>query len=199
MANTTESVKADKTPVTPKSLPELRDFEGLLYVKNNSPYKQYNIRTRLGDQRIDVELSPAGKPDSIAVLPKAALELRGFQRAWIRGTISVSADPEMEDEITLLMNQHIKATDERLAQFMSSTETPNTVRELVSKPCLQCGNTNREGVIEGGRVTQSASDVKNGIPPLCEEHSNLQHMFVPAQSINDKGETVWTFSSVTTE
>ena len=180
----------------PKTLTELRNFEGTLYVRNNSPYIQYNIRTEVGQQKIDIELSPAGKPDSIAVLPQAALELRGFQRAWMRGTVTVSADPEIEDEITLLMNQHVKASDEKLAGFMSSVDSSNVVRELIESPCLQCGRVNREGVIEGGRVVQSAADTKTGTPPLCEIHNNMGHMFVPEQKINDKGETEWTFSPV---
>lgn len=191
------ATKASDKPTTPKTLPELRQFEGTLYVRNNSPYVQYNIRTEANGQKIDVELAPAGKPDSIAILPKAALELRGFQRAWLRGTITVSADADIEDEITLLMNQHVKASEEQLASYMGAVDTSNVVRELIEKPCLQCGKLNREGVIEGGRVVQSAAEVKNGTPPLCEIHNNMAHMFVPEQKINDKGETEWTFSSVT--
>lgn len=191
------TTKATDKSSTPKTLPELRNYEGMLYVRNNSPYIQYNIRTNVGEQKIDIELAPAGKPDSIAILPKAALELRGFQRAWLRGTITVSADPQVEDEITLLMNQHVKASEEQLAGFMSSVDSSNVVRELIEKPCLQCGRVNREGVIEGGRVVQSAADAKTGTPPLCEIHNNMGHMFVPEQKINDKGETEWTFSPVT--
>lgn len=191
------TTKATSKPSSPKTLSELRNYEGTLYVRNNSPYIQYNIRTEVGGQKIDIELSPAGKPDSIATLPKAALELRGFQRAWLRGTVTVSADPEIEDEITLLMNQHVKASEEQLAGFMGSVDTSNVVRELIEKPCLQCGRVNREGVIEGGRVVQSASDMKNGTPPLCEVHNNMGHLFVPEQKINDSGETEWTFSPVT--
>lgn len=179
-----------------KTLHELRTFDGTLYVKNNSPYVQYNIRHKVGTESVDLELSPAGKPDSVAILPKIALELRGLQRAWLRGTISVSTDPDMEDEITLLMNQHVKASEDRLAEVMTAVDNPNTVRELIRKPCLQCGRVNREGVIEGGQVTQSASDVKAGVPPLCEIHNNMGHMFVPEQTINAQGETEWTFSSV---
>lgn len=190
------TANAEAKPASPKTLTELRNFEGTLYVRNNSPYIQYNIRTEVGQQKIDIELSPAGKPDSIAMLPKAALELRGFQRAWMRGTVTVSADPDIEDEITLLMNQHVKASEEKLAGFMSSVDSSNVVRELVESPCLQCGRVNREGVIEGGRVVQSAADTKNGIPPLCEIHNNMGHMFVPEQKVNDKGETEWTFSPV---
>jgi len=184
-------------PSTPKTLPELRKYDGTLWVRNNSPFKQYNIRTNVGEQKIDIELAPAGKPDSIAMLPKAALELRGFQRAWLRGTITVSADPEIEDEITLLMNQHVKASEDQLASYMGAVDSSNVVRELLEKPCLQCGRINREGVIEGGRVVQSAIEARSGTPPLCEIHNNMSHMFVPEQKINDNGETEWTFSSVT--
>jgi len=191
------TAKAEAKPSTPKTIAELRSYDGTLYVRNNSPYIQYNIRTNVGEQKIDIELSPSGRPDSIAILPKAALELRGFQRAWLRGTITVSADPEIEDEITLLMNQHVKASEDQLAGFMGSVDTSNVVRELIESPCLQCGKLNREGVIEGGRVVQSAADVKNGIIPLCDIHKDMGHLFVPEQKINDKGETEWTFSPVT--
>jgi hypothetical protein len=187
----------DTATSSSKTLHELRTFDGTLYVKNNSPYVQYNIRHTVGTDSVDLELAPAGRPDSVAILPKIALELRGLQRAWLRGTVSVSTDPEMENEISLLMNQHVKASEERLAEVMTSVDNSNTVRELIRKPCLQCGRINREGVIEGGQVTQSASDVKGGIPPLCEIHNNMAHMFVPEQKINSQGETEWTFSPVT--
>lgn len=187
----------DTATSSSKTLHELRNFDGTLYVKNNSPYVQYNIRHTVGTDSVDLELAPAGRPDSVAILPKIALELRGLQRAWLRGTISVSTDPEMENEISLLMNQHVKASEERLAEVMTSVDSSNTVRELIRKPCLQCGRINREGVIEGGQVTQSASDVKSGTPPLCEIHNNMAHMFVPEQKINSQGETEWTFSPVT--
>lgn len=187
----------DTATSSSKTLHELRNFDGTLYVKNNSPYVQYNIRHTVGTDSVDLELAPAGRPDSVAILPKIALELRGLQRAWLRGTISVSTDPEMENEISLLMNQHVKASEERLAEVMTSVDNSNTVRELIRKPCLQCGRINREGVIEGGQVTQSASDVKSGTPPLCEIHNNMAHMFVPEQKINSQGETEWTFSPVT--
>lgn len=189
-------VSTDTALSSKKTLHELRTFEGTLYIKNNSPYVQYNIRHSVGTESVDLELAPAGRPDSVAILPKVALELRGLQRAWLRGTVSVSTDPDMEDEITLLMNQHVKASEDRLAEVMTSVDTPNTVRELMRKPCLQCGHVNREGVIEGGQVTQNANDVKAGIPPLCEIHNNMAHMFVPEQTINAQGETEWKFSSV---
>ena len=192
MTETTQTV----VNATPKTLPELRKFDGVLYVKNNSPYKQYNIRTRLGDQRFDVELAPAGQPDSIGILPKGALELRGFQRAWMRGTISVSTDEAMEDEITLLMNQHVKASDARLAEVMATTTPNNVSRELIEKLCLQCGRVNAQGVIEGGRVLMRAADVKNGVPPLCDDHVDMGHLFAPEQKTNAKGEVEWTFSPV---
>lgn len=182
----------------PQTIAELRKFEGELWVKNNDPYKQVNIRTTFGNgQRVDIELAPAGQPDSISLLPKPALELRGFQRMWLRKALTVSSDPNIESEITLLMNQHLKASDARMAETMATIEPGNISRELTEKPCLQCGKVNREGVIEGGRVVQSALDVKNGIPPLCDEHVDMQHLFNPTLVSDDKGEESWKFTPVT--
>ena len=59
------------------TLPELRKFEGQLFVMNNTP-NFMTFHEALGDKRVDFELQPAGEPDSIGFLPKLALDMRGL-------------------------------------------------------------------------------------------------------------------------
>jgi hypothetical protein len=61
--------------------------------------------------------------------------------------------------------------------------------------CLVCGRKSREGVIEQGRVLQSARQVKEGTPPLCPAHQSQSSSFVP-RLVQEKGEQHWEFDSV---
>ena len=198
----------------PQTLPELRRHDGPLFVRNNTR-NQVHIHTVIGAgpmaTRISLELAPAGEMDSIASLPKECLEVRGFQRLWMRQALTVSADPGMEDEITLLMNQHVKAPEDRLVEIMNSgrpinnegkpveptitVNTSNVSRALVEKPCLQCGRVDpKTGVIIGGRVIQSATDDRGGVPPLCDEHVDMTHLFVATQDVALDGTSTWRFT-----
>lgn len=190
MTTPTEPQKA-----TTKDITDLRKHDGPLYVRNMS-YKQQNIRHGFGPDRVNLELTPAGTADSVAMLPKLALELRGFQRAWKRGELMVSTDPAMENVIDLLMNQHIAGTAAQQAGFDQTLAKSNTAVELKESPCLVCGRRNREGVIEGGRVIQSFLDTKNGVPPLCDEHVDQGHRFTPVLKQGAKGEDIWEFTAI---
>lgn len=182
---------------TTQKIAELRKHEGDLFVQNNS-HKFYSIRHRVGQDRLDLELTPKGTPDSIAPLPKLALELRGFQRAWKAGELTVSTDPDMQDQIDIMMNQHQAAADAKLAGVTEAAlDRTNTQRMLAEKPCLVCGRLNREGVNEGGRVVQSAADIKEGVPPLCDQHVDQSHLWSRTLKTDTKGEEYWDFSLVT--
>lgn len=174
------------------TLPELRKFEGQLFIQNNTP--QYiTFRDRIGEQTVDFELEAAGEPDSVAFLPKLALDMRGLQKLWMKGSVSISTDPDMENQIMLMNARAVGASEQRMQEIMGKqTETANH-RDLEEKMCLICGQRNPQtNVIIRGRVLQSRRQVKDGEPPLCGEHQDDKHQFVP-RLVQEKGEEYWEF------
>lgn len=179
------------------TLPELRKHEGSLYIKNNTPHHM-SFHQRIGEGNVDFELSPSGTPDSVAHLPKLALEMRGLQKLWMKGSITVSTDEAMEDHITLLMSQSIAATEEQMANLRGEVEQPNTGKDLVEKACLQCGQTDKtSGVVTRGRVFQSAREIKDGVPPLCTAHADMAALFPGSLTTDAQGNETWTFATTT--
>lgn len=175
------------------TLPELRKFEGQLFIMNNTP-NMVTFHERLGDKYVDFELEPAGEPDSLAFLPKLALDMRGLQKLWMKGAISISSDPDMEERIMLMNAQAVGASDSRMQQMLGlQTENANH-RDLIEKACLACGRRNpQSGVIEQGRVMMSRREDKDGVPPLCSAHVDQARNYVPRLAKNDKGDTHWEF------
>lgn len=180
------------TTQTTMTLPELRKFDGQLFVMNNTP-NQITFHDKIGEGRVDFELDPAGEPDSIAFLPKLALDMRGLQKLWMRGSISISTDPSMEEQIMLLNAQAVGASEQRMAEIMGKTTESNNHRDMTEEMCLVCGRKNREGVIERGRVLLNRREVKDGIPPLCTEHVDEARQYVPRLVSDSTGETHWEF------
>lgn len=188
---------------TARTIHQLRKHDGPLFVANNTA-NLVTCRGEVDDKKVNFELYPKGHPKSMMTLPKAALEMRGLQELWVRGDITVSADEEMEDQIALLINQNVRAPEDRLAGIMSrSGEQPPVLAEssssaaMVEKPCLQCGHTDpRSGVIDRGRVIQSLRDVKDGVAPLCSAHTALATQYTPRLVMDTKGEQSWEFDKV---
>lgn len=179
------------------TLAELRKHDGTLYIKNNTPH-QMSFHQRIGEGTVDFELSPVGTPDSAAHLPKLALEMRGLQKLWLRGSITVSTDESMEDQITLMMGQSIAATDEQMANLRGEVVEANTHKDLIEKACLQCGQTDSQsGVVTRGRVFQSAREVKEGKAPLCADHVDMSALFPGTLTSDAQGNEIWTFSTTT--
>jgi hypothetical protein len=190
----TDVVEQPKKEMT---LPQLRKFEGQLFVMNNTPMK-ITFHEAIGDKRVDFELDPAGESDSIGFLPKLALDMRGLQKLWMKGSISISTDPEMEDQIMLLNAQAVGASEARMREIMGHTTEPGNARDLVEKACLVCGRRNpQSGVLERGRVLQSRRQEKEGVPPLCSEHADQSRRFVSRLVSDAKGNETWEFDSVT--
>ena len=182
---------------TPKTmtLPELRKFEGQLFVMNNTPMKM-TFHEAMGDKRVDFELDPAGEPDSIAFLPKLALDMRGLQKLWMKGSVTISTDPEMEDQIMLLNAKSVGASQQRMNEILGTQTESGNNRDITEKACLVCGKINAQtGVIERGRVLHSRRQVQDGTPPLCAEHLDQAHTYVP-RLVSDKGEEHWEFDAV---
>lgn len=186
-------------PEAPKqmTLPELRKYEGQLFIQNNTANK-ITFHERMGDKWVDFELDPAGEPDSVAFLPKLALDMRGLQKLWMKGTIKISSDPEMEDAIMLLNAQAVGVSEQRMKTMLGQQTEANTNANLIEKECLVKGCAYRNpqtNVIERGRVIQSRRQDKDGIPPLCSNHLDQASFFVP-RLVQDKGEQHWEFDSM---
>jgi len=179
------------------TLPQLREFEGQLFIQNNTPHK-VTFHERMGEKWVDFELDPAGDPDSVAFLPKLALDMRGLQKLWMRGSVTISSDPEMEEQILLLNAAAVGASEQRMAEIMGTQVSSNVTAQLEEKTCLVPGCAVRNPqtqVIERGRVIQSRRDIKDGIPPLCPEHQGEAHTFVP-RVVSENGEEHWEFDRV---
>lgn len=180
----------------PMTLPELRKFDGQLFIQNNTP--QYiTFHDKRGETVVDFELEPAGGPDSIAFMPKAALDMRGLQKLWMRGAVTISTDPEMENKIMLMNAAAVGASDERMQEMLGLQTDNNNHKDLLEKACLECGRRNpQSGVIELGRVMQTRRQDKDGVPPLCPAHIGQERNWVPRQVSDDKGNTSWEFDKM---
>jgi hypothetical protein len=177
------------------TLPELRKYDGQLFIMNNTP--QYiTFREKRGEKTVDFELEPAGEPDSVTFLPKEALDMRGLQKLWMRGSVTISTDPEMEDQIMLLNAKAVGASEARMREIMGLKTEAANVRDLEEKLCLVCGRKNPvSGVVERGRVLHTRRQTKEGTPPLCPEHTDQAHAFIP-RLVSVKGEDHWEFDPV---
>lgn len=179
------------------TLPELRKYDGQLFIQNNTGNK-ITFHERMGDKVVDFELDPAGEPDSLGFLPKLALDMRGLQKLWMKGAITISSDPEMEDEIMLLNAQAVGVSEQRMKTLLGQQTESNANSQIEEKMCLVkgCAFRNQQtNVIERGRVIQSRRQVKDGIPPLCPQHQDQASFFVP-RLVQDKGEQHWEFDSL---
>lgn len=197
MTSSTEAPTTDQPEDAPKkwTLPELRKFDGQLFIMNNTS-NYLTFHEKMGDKSVDFELEAVGEPDAITFLPKLALDMRGLQKLWMKGSVTISTDPEMEDQIMLANARAVGASEARLAELMGHTTASNTANQIEEKPCLVCGVRDaKTEVITRGRVIQSRRDALEGIPPLCPEHKDQSGFFVPRQ-VSVKGEQHWEFDSL---
>lgn len=194
-----EAVEEQPTP-RQMTLPELRKYEGQLFIQNvTSNYITFH--EEIGDKKVSFELEPQGdpehpNPDSIAFLPKLALDMRGLQKLWMRGSVVISTDPEMEEKIMLLNAKAIGVAEDQMQKLMGQQTESNTARDITESLCLVCGQRDPQtSVIIRGRVLQSRFDVRDGIPPLCPDHTDQRYTFVP-RLVSEKGEDHWEFDKV---
>lgn len=184
------------------TLPELRKYDGELFIQNNTVH-HITFHERLGEKWVDFELEPAGQPDSLAFLPKLALDMRGLQKLWMKGAVTISTDPAMEEQIMLLNAAAVGASEARMQEVLGKQTENANHRDISELLCIgrtvngqQCGIRNAQtGVVERGRVIQTRRDVKDGTPPLCAEHQDQAHNFVP-RLVSEKGVEHWEFDSV---
>lgn len=197
------SAPTNDAPRREMTLPELRKFDGQLFVMNTTPNK-VTFNEKIGDGTVNFELDPVGEPDSITFLPKLALDMRGLQKLWMKGTITISTDPDMEDQIMLLNAQAVGVAEQRMREIMGKQTESGTSRNITENLCVakvqggaQCGVRNPQTlVIERGRVLQNHRQVKDGVVPLCPEHADQANSFVPRLVSDAKGEEHWVFDPI---
>lgn len=190
-------------PRNAMTLKDLRKYDGTLYIKHNDPQRQFSCHQALGEHRVDFDLGPAGRGDDIGIMPKLALEIRGIQRAWKRGMITISTDEGMEHEIDLMMNSHMSYAEETMAALQVQVMPSNNERDIVTKPCLRCGRYTRDQtgavtpVVDGGKSMMTYGEYKAGRPPLCEMHQHEEHTWVGTLVTNpESGIQDWQFGSM---
>jgi hypothetical protein len=192
----TETTTDDIDTAKPMTLPKLRQYDGQLFIQNNTP-NYITFRDKIGDKSVDFELEPAGEPDSITFLPKLALDMRGLQKLWMKGSITISTDPEMENQIMLANAAAVGVSEARMREMMGKQTENENNKDLEEKQCLTCGIQDKNtGVITRGRVLQPRRQVKEGIPPLCSEHQGDKNKYVPRLVQNSAGEDHWEFDKM---
>jgi hypothetical protein len=177
------------TPTTQrKSLRQLRESTGTLFAKNNTPHK-----ITCNTDTVSFELEPAGYDDSIRIVPKECLNQPGFQRLWMKKSVTISDDEAMEDEITLLMSGQVEQTikpvqyqdekgqwheveptletpagDRSISVDVDNDPTSRTFGQAKQRLCL----------ISGQPVFQTQADIDQGVPPLAPEFQSESHRVV---------------------
>jgi len=164
-----------------KSLRALRESNGTLFAKNNTPHK-----ITCNTDTISFELEPAGRDDSIRIVPKECLNVPGFQRLWMKKHVTISDDEDMENEITLLMGGQIEQAPK--AQVQNEDGTWSNVEPQILQPqgknslsvdidndptSRTYGQTVQPRCIIGGEsIFQTEQERAEGAPPLCPEHQS---------------------------
>jgi hypothetical protein len=164
-----------------KSLRALRESTGTLFAKNNTPHK-----ITCNTDTISFELEPAGRDDSIRIVPKECLNVPGFQRLWMKKHVTISDDEDMENEITLLMGGQIEQAPK--AQVQNEDGSWSNVEPQILQP--QGNNSlsvnvdtdpnsrtygqavTQRCIIGGETIFQTEQDRADGVPPLCPEHQS---------------------------
>lgn len=172
-----------------KSLRELRESTGTLFAKNNT-YKKITCNT----EQVSFELDPKGTQNSIQIIPKECLNVPGFQRLWMRGSVSISDDEAMENEITLLMGGQVAfvpkvySVDEKTGEQIEVVpvlEASAESRDIVFKETGDPTSTRPPSM--GGYSIQAGDNacvfckvpvmiaqkfLDDGEPPLCGDHAD---------------------------
>lgn len=169
-------------PPQHKSLRDFRESSSTLFAKNHTRNK-----VTCHTDKVDFELEPAGSDDSVRVMPKECLDVPGFQRLWMRRSVTISDDPDMENEIVLLMGGRVAVGPVPVMTVLNDgteqsawavlTENPHTndivltadtdpnsrtFGQVKTGPtCLICGET--------AYIAQRFLD--SGEPPLCSAHA----------------------------
>jgi hypothetical protein len=136
------------------SMSDLRNSKKTLFIKNLTPFLW-----TLHEGDVDIELKPVGAPDSIAYLPKEALDKAGVARNIAKGTIVVS--PDLEDEMTELIQGRNTASQNLLNQFQIQVEDSPNARAIDAKDRMDsilAGSERKRVTAQGEQTTGSVLD-----------------------------------------
>jgi hypothetical protein len=168
---------------------DLRDYTGTLYIANRC-----GMTISFDNDKGTIFTLPAkGREDSIQVLPLDAARDPGLQKMWRRGEISVSTDPAIEEELTLMEQRAIQERDREHDELVAVMDTPPSENDLVPAQCLHCQKTT---------FVSSKSRDANDEPILCEDHKDLKSFFVPEPFMDEADgteRTRWVSTTVNTK
>lgn len=186
------------TPTTQrKSLRELRESTGTLWAKNNT-----NKRITCNTEKVSFELDPAGGVQDRMIVEKECLSVPGFQRLWMRGSVSITDDDDIENEIILRQGGIIDykpkvfSTDKEGNQIEVDAEmeaSPQS-RDMVFRDntAERQGTARNPADFDTAKRYEISSNAGNacvfcgkptfiqqqfldeGEPPLCGDHSHLK-------------------------
>jgi len=164
-----------------KSLRQLRESTGTLFAKNNTRNK-----ITCNTKEITFSLEPVGRDDSIKIMPKECLSQPGFQKLWMKKSITVSDDPAMEDEITLLMGGQVAmpkkvavmGNDGKMTYVEPVIEQPLNRRDFTMKLDERGQPIVQRCLIGGENIFQTEGEIRQGVPPLCPMHETESHRVV---------------------
>ena len=165
------------------TLQQLRASDKILYARNTSD-KPISCRERNGNINVDFMLEVG----ELAIIPKEALYVRGFIKCWQRKDVRISDDESMENEFLLDLDGRVSESQIMQQKAMAAmTENPAN-NDIEQRPCLMP----HAGVSEGAPVLQRSRDIKEGVPPLCDQHKNLAYQFAGTQQPDGS----WTFTRI---
>jgi len=151
------------------TLKDLRTYQDTLFVRNNTPKT-----ITCNDKKFSFTLGPRGADDSVQVLPPEVAVVPGFQRAYLRGDMTISSDPDMENELRIQAERKGLIEQERTSATQAIVEPSTASRSMVPMKCL----------ISDELVFQSEQEVKDMVPPLAERFKDQASQWIPVESID---------------
>lgn len=145
---------------------DLRNWneKNTLYVRNNS----LNAITHDDQRGGELTLKHRGSGEDTAVLPLEVARHPGFQKIWRRGMVSVSDDPGMEHELSLMELRAEEMQKHKLAEVLGFMESNPAEKDIVASKCVHCGDN----------IFVPESQLKRSdIPPLCADHLEMAPIF----------------------
>lgn len=158
-----------QNPVETISVADLSSYEGPLFVVNNS---RSVVSCDDGENNY-LKIGPVTSEENVQALPKKVAMSIGFQKLWRRGVVTVSKDPNTENELLIQGRREQSRRDEEMAVINAS------VSESANHKDIHVGNTmNDRG--------QANTSVHFGDTPPGDDYTNW------TQATTPKGETYWT-------
>lgn len=176
---------------TPQALPAAEEvivrnrMDGVtVYTSRKGAYADY-LRWAGKDDPNGEDIVPV--PADIASEPQ-------FRQVLRKGVLEVVTDEEVARQAMDAQHEHWKERQQALAdQSTASLDmTPNN--DLVSYKCV--GPATRGDGRCGTDVPLREEDAKSQ-PPLCSQHANLRHQFVPEKVLGEDGKVTTNWSRVT--